>query len=72
MNCWEFMKCGREAGGSNTKRSGICPAYPDHGRKCVEVAGTLCKGKISGTFASKILDCIECQFFQSNHYDRTY
>ncbi len=72
MNCWEFMKCGLEAGGTNAKRLGVCPAYPNYGRSCVKVAGTLCKGKVTGTFARKLLDCTECEFFQSDHYDRTY
>jgi hypothetical protein len=66
------MKCGREAGGRNAKRLGVCPAYPHHGKRCVKVAGTLCGGKVSGTFAMKIFDCLGCKFFQSDHYDRTY
>jgi len=24
LNCWEFMKCGREVGGKNVKELGIC------------------------------------------------
>jgi len=39
MNCWEFMKCGREKGGAKATDLGICPAYPDHGRHCARVAG---------------------------------
>jgi hypothetical protein len=72
LNCWEFMKCGREAGGINAKIHGVCPAYPHYGRNCIKVAGTQCDGKVSGTFAMKILDCIECKFFQSDHHDHTY
>ena len=26
QNCWEFMECGRQPGGSNTDEQGICPA----------------------------------------------
>lgn len=25
INCWEFMRCGREPEGSNVSRLGICP-----------------------------------------------
>jgi hypothetical protein len=31
LNCWEFKKCGREAGGAKAADSGVCPAYPHHG-----------------------------------------
>ena len=72
MNCWEFKKCGREAGGINAKKLGVCSAYPHHGKRCAQVAGTLCAGKVQGTFAMKLLNCIECDFFQSRHYDRAY
>ncbi len=72
MNCWEFKKCEREAGGIKAKELGVCPAYPHHGKRCAQVAGTLCEGKVHGIFAMKILNCIECDFFQSRHYDRTY
>jgi len=72
MNCWEFWKCGREAGGMKVKQLGVCPAYPDHGRRCAEKAGTLCGGKVQGTLAKKILNCIDCAFFQSKYYDRSY
>ncbi|MGA3208431.1 MAG: two-CW domain-containing protein [Syntrophales bacterium] len=72
MNCWEFKKCGREAGGMKAKELGVCPAYPRHGKGCAKVAGTLCAGKVQGTFAMKLLNCMECDFFQSRHYDRAY
>lgn len=56
--CWEYMQCGRD------KDSSIkCPAYPHFGRACWAVAGTLCSGKIQGTFAQKIEDCRKCEFF---------
>ncbi|MGC9976089.1 MAG: two-CW domain-containing protein [Syntrophales bacterium] len=72
MNCWEFKKCGREAGGVNAKEFGVCPVYPIHGRKCAQIGGTFCGGKIQGTFARKLLDCLKCDFFQSRHYDRSF
>jgi hypothetical protein len=68
MNCWEFKKCGREKSGHNSKSLGVCPAYPDHGNNCARVAGTLCGGKVQGTFAMKIPDCLQCEFFnRENH-----
>lgn len=72
MNCWEFMKCGREGGGLNVREFGSCSAYPNQGKHCARVTGTLCSGKIQGTFAVKIASCLKCDFYTSNHYDRTY
>ena len=68
MNCWEYKKCGREKGGSNSEELGVCPAYPNHGKSCATVAGTMCNGKIQGTFAKKVADCMECDFFKSRYY----
>jgi hypothetical protein len=73
-NCWEFMRCGREPGGANAEELGICPAstyMPFHeihggtaaGRACWAVAGTMCRGKVSGTFAKKLGDCRKCEFY---------
>lgn len=75
MNCWDFKKCGRQTGGERVEELGTCPASTDStlhginggnnaGRYCWKVAGTFCDGKIQGSFASKIVDCIECDFFK--------
>jgi hypothetical protein len=71
MNCWEFMKCGREEGGAKVKEEGVCPAYPDSGTKCARITGTLCKGEVQGTFATKLGNCLKCDFYKSEHYGRT-
>jgi len=74
INCWEFRKCGRNSGGEKVKELGICPAATDArlnginggtngGRSCWTIAGTFCFGKVQGTFARKIDDCMECNFF---------
>jgi hypothetical protein len=74
LNCWEFKKCGREPGGENSERLGVCPATTDKkydglhgganaGRACWLVAGTMCKGKVQGTFALKYKDCAICDFY---------
>ena len=68
MNCWEFQKCGREKGGTKEIVFGICPAYPDNGRKCARVAGTLCGDKVQGVFAERLFSCMECDFYKSGHY----
>jgi hypothetical protein len=69
MNCWEYTKCGREAGGANVDELGVCPAYPNYGTFCACVAGTYCNGQIQGTFAAKWQDCKKCAFFNSEHYN---
>ncbi|MCD6460643.1 hypothetical protein J7L67_08260 [bacterium] len=59
LNCWEYKKCGREAGGYNVHELGVCKASIDHelksvysgrngGRYCRRVPGTLCAGKVQG------------------------
>jgi hypothetical protein len=75
INCWEFMKCGREPGGENAEELGICPAAvydkldcihggKNAGRVCWIVAGTMCAGEVVGSFAKKYNDCRECKFYQ--------
>jgi len=70
QRCWEFMQCGREAGGANAHLLGVCTAYPSHGRACARVAGTLCGGTVQGTFAQKLGTCLSCRFYTSENYDR--
>lgn len=59
INCWEYMKCGRDKDSSLK-----CPSYPNFGRVCWVVAGTFCEGKVQGTFAQKSEDCKKCEFYQ--------
>ena len=74
-NCWEVMACGREQGGKNVKRLGLCPAAAHEslnglhggknaGRACWVIAGTFCEDEVQGTFAQKYQDCIQCDFFR--------
>ncbi len=72
MNCWEFKKCGREAGGAKAGKLGVCPAYPDQGKHCARVAGTMCGDKVQGSFAMKLPTCMQCDFYKSPNYDRKY
>lgn len=74
QNCWEFLKCGREPKGTNASALGVCPASlpgkgnglnngKNRGRICWDITGTLCGGKIQGTFAKKQDTCFNCEFF---------
>lgn len=74
LNCWEFKKCGRELGGENALTLEVCPAAinvlldgvhggTNAGRACWTVAGTMCNGKVQGTFAKKIINCGSCDFY---------
>jgi len=76
QNCWEFKKCGREPGGVKAKELGVCPSTiePDldgihggrnAGRACWVVAGSLCGGKIQGTYAEKLANCWKCDFMNA-------
>jgi len=75
QNCWEYTQCGRESGGCRVSEDGVCPAASDSsftninsgkcgGRFCWAVAGTLCNGKIQGTFAEKRETCVNCDFYK--------
>ena len=72
MNCWEFKKCGREKGGFKEEELGRCPVYPDQGKHCARTEGTLCGGEVQRHFALKFIFCRECDFYKSEHYDKTY
>jgi len=74
LNCWELKKCGREAGGARAAELGVCPAATDSsadginsgknaGRVCWCVTGTLCGGKVQGTFAAKQASCLQCEVY---------
>lgn len=75
LNCWEFMKCGRQPGGAHVGDLGVCPVTVDAehdntnnglnaGRFCWRVAGSYCDGEVQGTWAQKILNCASCAFFK--------
>ncbi len=75
LNCWEAMKCGREPGGAKAAELGVCPAAADAaahgincgengGRLCWALVGTLCTGKVEGTFARKQVSCLAFEFYR--------
>jgi hypothetical protein len=59
--CWEIMHCGVEKSENASER---CPAYPNYGRICWSVAGTLSETKVHCAGAEKIGDCRKCTFYQ--------
>jgi hypothetical protein len=75
-NCWEFKKCGRETGGINCEKLGVCIACTEtrlngvhggknSGRACWAVVGTLCGGQVQGAFAAKFGNCKNCEFYKT-------
>jgi len=64
-NCWEILGCDKKecAARSERRLNGIHDGL-NAGRSCWVVAGTRCRGEISGTFAHKIADCKECKVYQ--------
>ncbi|HET6514108.1 MAG TPA: diguanylate cyclase [Thermodesulfovibrionales bacterium] len=73
-NCWDVKECGRELGGKNVREIGICLAAiyrkldgvhggKNAGRACWLVAGTMCPGRVQGTFAEEYKDCLICDFY---------
>ena len=76
QNCWEFMQCGREPDGVRSEELGVCKASIETsvnsqnsgnnaGRICWAVAGTLCGGAVQGEYASKMDNCILCDFYHT-------
>ena len=75
LNCWEYMKCGREPGGKRENALGTCPSATDSsfsginsgnnaGRICWAVAGTCRNGEIYGSYAQKRASCVSCEFYK--------
>jgi methyl-accepting chemotaxis protein len=62
------LKMTTYANGVNANKLGVCPVYPNHGRRCASIAGTLCSGKVEGTQARKLADCQKCNFYLSDNY----
>ena len=59
--CWEIMRCGVEKSENAAER---CPAFPNYGRICWSVAGTLSETKVHCPVAEKIGDCRKCAFYE--------
>jgi hypothetical protein len=72
VNCWQYMSCGRESGGLNADRLGVCPASTDRrlhgihggkngGRACWVIAGLLTRE----VFGNVSKGCSKCDFYLS-------
>jgi hypothetical protein len=79
-NCWEVKQCGRQPGGENAEKLGVCPAAAleyynginggkNGGRYCWRITGTLCNDQIQGTWAQKIDTCLNCAFCRMVRYE---
>ncbi|MCL5021887.1 MAG: hypothetical protein M1497_00685 [Nitrospirae bacterium] len=75
MNCWEFMKCGRELDGEKAKEFGVCPAatYPyadglnggiNGGRICWVIVGSYSCHTGKTSLARKKNICFDCKFHE--------
>jgi len=73
-NCWEHKACGRQPGGQHVSDLGVCPAATfteaeginrgqSGGRICWAIAGTFCGGRVQGSMANKLGDCLRCEFY---------
>jgi methyl-accepting chemotaxis protein len=57
LNCWEILKCGK---------TDECPAYPNRGRDCFNVSGTVCWGEKQGSYHDKIAECKQsCKYYET-------
>jgi len=59
--CWEIIRCGVDVTGNAAEK---CPAFPNYGRICWSVAGTLSETKVHCPLAEKIGDCHKCTFYE--------
>lgn len=75
-NCWEHKNCGRWPGGPKALELGVCPVTIHQaldgahggskaGRACWIIAGSLCGGKVQGTYAEKLNNCWKCDFMNA-------
>ncbi len=73
-NCWEHQNCGRQEGGINVDRLGLCSAASHQcangindgkngGRTCWAVAGMFSDGKIECSCQPSTFGCILCDFY---------
>lgn len=74
-NCWEYLDSGRVPGSEHADELGVYPAVTgakfdginggkNAGRFCWYVAGTLCSGKVQGTYATRFEDCPKRPFLR--------
>jgi hypothetical protein len=75
QNCWEFMKCGKQAGAKLAAGEEPCAASTETrlddvhggknaGRACWVVVGTMCGEAPTGKCALELEDCGTCRFYK--------
>lgn len=69
MNCWDFNKCGRQMGGAEATNHGVCAAWPDNGKRCAFVVGTMSQNK-NAIRHNDVPSCWVCDYYRSGHHLR--
>lgn len=75
LNCWEYMACGRQPGGTQAAALGVCQAATlsladgvnggvNGGRVCWAVSGTIGGGSGQCQHLEKVSDCCRCDFLR--------
>lgn len=73
LNCWEFMKCGKEKGGLRSQGNSACPVAADAaaaglndgsngGRLCWVVADACCRQSVQCSTSHHESSCYSCPF----------
>ncbi|MBU0482161.1 MAG: hypothetical protein KKG47_13780 [Proteobacteria bacterium] len=81
LNCWEYHQCGRGPGQVEVSGLAGCPVGSETstnamnegtmgGRVCWAIGGSFCSGEKQGTFASKIINCQDCDFYKLVHEEQ--
>ena len=73
-NCWEIKQCGREQGGHNAKKFGVCPAalpnkyegvnHGKYGGRFCWVINKTTDNAIVDNHAKKLWECIDCNILK--------
>lgn len=69
MNCWEYNKCGRDKCNPDSDDNQACPAFPDYGKSCAIIAGTLGTSPPTCIDAIILGSCLACKYYTSMHYE---
>ena len=54
------------------QRIGSMRGLPRSGKSLREGGRTLCGGKVQGSFAMKLANCMKCDYYLSPYYDKQY
>jgi hypothetical protein len=66
LNCWQFKNCGKEPGGQNVKKSGICPIALESSANGLN--GGVNGGRICWVIADILKQCVvRCDKLHRKH-----